>query len=250
MQFRVLILLDKWPLLMLHVNKYIIIIFLFAFINKTMASVTLVGTRIIYNSASKEKTLQFSNQDNKPSLVQIWVDSKAKNSSPDKASAPFIITPPIFRIDAKKSQLVRIMFSGKEKLPADRESVFYFNFLQVPAVNDEDKDKNKLLLMVTNNLKLFYRPANLQGDPNQMADNLLVSRTGNSLTIKNPMPFHANISSATIVSNNKIEIIKNIKMIAPFSSQDFPIQGTFKKSQVTLKVINDYGVEIKRTYDF
>jgi len=33
-------------------------------------------------------------------------------------------------------------------------------------------------------------------------------------------------------------------------SQDFPIQGTFKKSQVTLKVINDYGVEIKRTYDF
>ena len=68
-------------------------------------------------------------------------------------------------------QMVRLSFVG-QPLPRDRESLFYLNFLQVPAVRQTDSDKNKLLLVVTNRLKVFYRPAGLAGDANHVIDRL------------------------------------------------------------------------------
>ncbi|MEN2733548.1 fimbria/pilus periplasmic chaperone [Escherichia coli] len=43
-----------------------------------------------------------------------------------------MITPPIFRMDSKSGQTVRIVYTG-ESLPKDRESLFYLNVLDIPA---------------------------------------------------------------------------------------------------------------------
>ena len=103
--------------------------------------------------------------------MQIWLDINNPKSTPENADAPFVASPQIFRMNPHSGQMVRLSFVG-QPLPRDRESLFYLNFLQVPAVRQTDSDKNKLLLVVTNRLKVFYRPAGLAGDANHVIDRL------------------------------------------------------------------------------
>jgi P pilus assembly chaperone PapD len=74
--------------------------------------------------------------------------------------------PPVFRIQPGAGQVVKVTFTGGFNLPDDRESVFYFNFLQVPPSNINKNDvKNKMLVMLRNRVKIFYRPASLVSGP-------------------------------------------------------------------------------------
>ena len=53
------------------------------------------------------------------------------HSTPESVDAPFLITPPLFRMDAQKEQSLRIVYTH-DQLPADRESLFWLNVLEVP----------------------------------------------------------------------------------------------------------------------
>jgi len=90
----------------------------------SLASVVMTGTRVIYPGGAKERSIQFSNQDDAPSVVQVWIDSGNPDSTPETADAPFVVTPPVFRIEPKSGQTARLIFTGKD-LPQDRESVFF-----------------------------------------------------------------------------------------------------------------------------
>ena len=87
------------------------------------ASVTVGGTRVVYPLENREVTVKLSNDRAEPSLVQVWMDKGNADAKPGEASAPFVLTPPIFRMDAKKSQTIRMMYTG-DALPQDKESVF------------------------------------------------------------------------------------------------------------------------------
>lgn len=39
---------------------------------------------------------------------------------------------PVSRIDAKRGQTIKLMYTGSTVLPSDKESVFWFNVLEVP----------------------------------------------------------------------------------------------------------------------
>lgn len=60
---------------------------------------------MIYPSDSREITLQVSNNGNNPALVQAWIDEGDAKSTPDQSKAPFMIAPPISRVEAKKDSL-------------------------------------------------------------------------------------------------------------------------------------------------
>lgn len=74
--------------------------------------------------------------------------------SPDTSTAPFIVTPPINRVDPGKGQTLQISFTGKQ-LPSDKESVFWLNVLEVPARNSAKKDDNFLQIAFRTRIKLF-----------------------------------------------------------------------------------------------
>ncbi|WP_239991234.1 fimbrial biogenesis chaperone, partial [Enterobacter hormaechei] len=65
------------------------------------AGVVINGTRLVYQGDKKESSLGLSNPDTTDYLVQSWVDSGGKN----QAKAPFLITPPLFRLDAKEDNV-------------------------------------------------------------------------------------------------------------------------------------------------
>ncbi|ECK7329236.1 fimbria/pilus periplasmic chaperone, partial [Salmonella enterica subsp. enterica] len=99
-------------------------------------SVTILGSRIIYPSTASSVDVQLKNNDAIPYIVQTWFDDGDMNTSPENSSAmPFIATPPVFRIQPKAGQVVRVIYNNTKKLPQDRESVFWFNVLQVPPTN-------------------------------------------------------------------------------------------------------------------
>lgn len=94
----------------------------------------LGATRVIYPQGSKQTSLPIINSSaSNVFLIQSWVANADGSRSTD-----FIITPPLFVIQPKKENILRIMYVGPS-LPTDRESVFYLNSKAIPSV-----DKNKL----------------------------------------------------------------------------------------------------------
>lgn len=171
-----------------------LLLVLLASIAQARASVVVTGTRVIYPGEAREKTVQLSNRDAFPNVVQAWVDIDAPDAPPDQADAPFLVNPAVFRMAPDSGQTLRIVYTG-QGLPGDRESLFHLNVLQIPPRNSSHADRNQMLLMLRNRLKLFYRPAGIQGRPEDLPGQLrfaLVRRSaGWAVRVDNPSGYYA-----------------------------------------------------------
>lgn len=106
------------------------------------ADIIISGTRIIYIADKKDVNVRLENKGNRPLLIQNWLDTGDDNADPSQIKVPFTSTPPVSRIEPKRGQTVKVMFTGTTQLPADRESVFWFNVLEVPPKpKDAESDK-------------------------------------------------------------------------------------------------------------
>jgi P pilus assembly chaperone PapD len=66
------------------------------------ADIVISGTRIVYTQSSKDVVVNLDNHGTKPLLVQTWLDDGRDGVNPQELKLPFIITPPVSRIDPKK----------------------------------------------------------------------------------------------------------------------------------------------------
>lgn len=125
----------------------------------TSAGIVLNGTRVIYPADKKEVSVSLKNTGLHAVLVQSWLDTGNPYATPEKIPVPFVVMPPITRIDGGKSQNLRLRYTG-ETLPDDRESVFWLNVLSVPP-KITDVNSQHLNVAYQTRIKVFYRPANL-----------------------------------------------------------------------------------------
>jgi len=190
------------------------------------AGVMIDGTRIVYPAKEREVTVKLTNKGASPVLMQVWVDRGDARSKPQDADAPFLITPPIFRLDPQKGQSVRLAFTG-ENLPQDRESLFWFNALEIPPV-PQGASSNMMQIAVRSRLKLFYRPAGLAGDMPSAIEQVRwsVQKQGASYVLRgeNASPYHLSFSALALQQGGKNHDTGG-GMIAPFSHHDFPLAG-------------------------
>ncbi|MBA1686996.1 fimbria/pilus periplasmic chaperone, partial [Escherichia coli] len=100
-----------------------------AFSSSAIADIVISGTRVIYKSDQKSVNIRLENKGNNPLLVQSWLDTGDDNAEPGSITVPFTATPPVSRIDAKRGQTIKLMYTASSVLPKDRESVFWFNVL-------------------------------------------------------------------------------------------------------------------------
>src|SRR5471032_3162880 len=107
--------------------------------SQAMSSVVITGTRVVYPADKKEITVKINNEGSNPVLVQSWVDQGDVDSTPSNSSAPFVISPPVSRVDADKGQSLRLMFTGTA-LASDKESVFWLNVLEIPVKTTSDQN--------------------------------------------------------------------------------------------------------------
>ncbi|MFC4763674.1 fimbrial biogenesis chaperone [Dyella koreensis] len=216
---------------------------------QAQANVLIGGTRVVFPAKDGEVTVRLTNDNDRPVLVESWIDRGDVHSTPESVDVPFLITPPLFRMEAKKEQSLRIVYTH-EQLPADRESLFWLNVLEVPPkpTGPQAEGQNLLQLALRSRLKLFYRPAGLQGDPLKAPAALtwkVVSEgKGYALVAHNPTPFHVTISEIAVNIGGK-PVTTELGMAAPLSDLHLALHDAAQKpatgSTVNFTAINDYG---------
>lgn len=216
---------------------------------QAQANVLIGGTRVVFPAKDGEVTVRLTNNNDHPVLVESWIDRGDVHSTPDTVQVPFLITPPLFRMEAQKEQSLRIVFT-KEPLPADRESLFWLNVLEVPPkpTGPQAEGQNLLQLALRSRLKLFYRPANLSGDPMKapaaLTWKVASDSKGPALKVHNPTPYYVTLTEVQVNSDGK-NIAAEIGMVDPMSDLTLSLHEGAPKpaagSVVTFSAINDYG---------
>ncbi|MCT6662640.1 molecular chaperone [Enterobacter mori] len=193
------------------------------------AGVIIGGTRVIFEGAKKEATINITNPDNTPYLIQSWIDMQDGGAG----NAPFIITPPLYRLDGGQKNLERIVMTGS--LPQEQESLFWLNIKAIPSAS---KQMNALQIAVKTRIKLIYRPEGLRAStPEEQATKLTWQQSGNAIQVNNPTPYVINFNEITL-GGRKLD---DVTYVLPGASARFSLPEGVSGHSLTFKVINDYG---------
>ena len=200
------------------------------------AAVTVGATRLIYDGASNEANLTVSNRDDtSPYLVQSWVSHFGSGN--EESVDNFIVTPPLFRLDADKENILRIIFTGGPEVPQDRESLFLMNVKAIPAMSDDQKGKNVLQIALKTTIKLFYRPAGLKGSLKDAVAQVNWKAQVGALAVNNASKLHVVVSELKL---NGLPITQAPDVLRPGEARELPIQAK-AGDEVQLSYIDDYG---------
>ncbi|HFH2692632.1 TPA: fimbria/pilus periplasmic chaperone [Escherichia coli] len=216
--------------------KGLLSLLIFSMVLPAHAGIVIYGTRIIYPAENKEVMVQLMNQGNRSSLLQAWIDDGDTSLPPEKIQVPFMLTPPVAKIGANSGQQVNIKIMPN-KLPTNKESIFYLNVLDIPPNSPEQEGKNALKFAMQNRIKLFYRPAGIAPVNKATFKKLLVSRSGNGLVIKNDS---ANWVTISDVKANNVKVNYETIMIAPLESQSVNVKSN-NANNWYLTIIDDHG---------
>lgn len=227
-----------------------------SFTTMASASVVIAGTRVIYPAAEREVTVKLTNDGKEPALVQTWIDDGDDSTAAQKRTMPFTLTPPVFRLDPNKGQTLRVTYTH-EPLAADHESVYYLNVLEIPPRANADDKRNMLQMAFRSRIKLFFRPAGLEGDANdapaKVTWSLDKSADGKHVAVlaKNPTPYHVNVAGVSVqVGDKKFEAAPG--MIDPRGQREYVLQDLRTlpagQARITFETINDFGANVPGVY--
>lgn len=214
--------------------------FILAFIGTwgqfAQAGIIVGATRVVYDGGNKETFLSVKNPDKVPYLIQAWADAagiKGDNASAPKP--PFLVTPPVFRLDPGNENMLRIIRTGGD-LPQDRESVYWMDVKSIPAT--VKGEKNVLQISVKTRIKLFYRPETI--NPPTMDDykQLKFRKAGSHIHVENPTPYYITFFSMKAGTNT---IDTSNAMVPPKGSAEYDFSPSSANNTITWKIINDFG---------
>jgi len=218
-----------------------------AFITPAQAGVMAASTRVIYQAGERDKSLMLVNTNDYPVIVQSWVDSGAGDI--DAANAPFIVTPPVFRLAPQSIQGLRIMYN-QEPLPADRESVFWLNLYEIPPVSKEMKESRRLTLAMNTQLKIFYRPKGLKMTLEEAVSKLTFRLQQDNghwfIECDNPTPLNVSFTSISVSDGSAERQVESQPdmMTPPFSKKSYAITGlnsVTHKQALRFRYLDDAG---------
>ncbi|QEZ92412.1 MULTISPECIES: fimbrial biogenesis chaperone [Proteus] len=217
-----------------------VLILLFMLITHfTYASVVLERTRLIFPTDNSIILLQVFNQSEQSTLIQSWVDEGNVASTPETTTAPFIVIPPMAKMTANGGLQLKIQ-QLENRLPKDRESVFYLNVLDIAPKPENKENFSTLQLALQTRIKLFYRPAQLKLTTEDVFKQIEITHHGEYLAINNPTAYYFTISK--MYFDDKEALLTNAIMVAPFAKQHIQYQKQTDMNQViTVIYIDDDG---------
>lgn len=226
-------------------------------IQPAQADIVLSGTRVVYKAAQQNTTIRLENKGSTPALVQSWLDDGDSNADPSTINVPFNATPPVSRIEPGRGQTVTLTYTGSSALPKDRESIYWFNVLEVPPKmkDAEVKDKNVLQLAFRTRIKLFYRPDGLDGTASDAPQKLqwrMQQKAGKAVVhVTNPTGYYVSFNKVEAVVGGRKYTVSS-SMVAPKGESDFTISGltgTPAKTSISYVAISDFGGAINGKVD-
>lgn len=202
----------------------------------SMAAFVLNGTRFIYGEGNKNISFEVTNNSEKSYGGQVWLENETENND----RVIMIPTPSFFRIGPKQKQIMRII-KTEEKLPTDRESLFWLNVQEVPP-KPESEDGNVLSVAINTRVKVFYRPKYLQSERNGAEKKIRIGRFAEDIQVINPTPYYFSLVGINMgkeplnLSDKEISALGNIP---PFGKVSLGKRTL--TSNLTISAINDWG---------
>ncbi len=196
--------------------------------------ISLGQTRVVFLSTDKAQTLTVKNTGNRSYLIQ----SQALMAPGDTTAAPFMVTPPLFTLQPDSQQFLRILLVHKDKLPNDRESVFYLSMLAIPAKEEKMVSPAQVSLGMRIVIKLFYRPTGLKDVGEVSACRLQFRSVPEGIRIENPTPYFQTLGQL-MFNQTPVNLNNQPSMLAPLSAQIYPAPRG--NTTVEWKTITDYG---------
>ncbi|WP_422528818.1 fimbrial chaperone [Serratia fonticola] len=206
-----------------------------AAVTPAMAAFVLNGTRFIYEEGKKNISLEVTNNAKGTWGGQVWIDNTTQNG----ADVFMVPSPPVFKVDAGKKQVVRLM-NVNPALPADRESLFWLNVQELPP-KPKQVDGSTIAIAMNTRVKLIYRPNALAEGRKDAEKKLIKQRRDDEVWLKNPTPYWFAVTGLKL--NGKEVTIPKAKrqalaQLPPFSEVDTGLRGN---GQLTVQAINDWG---------
>ncbi|PKH20863.1 pilus assembly protein [Enterobacterales bacterium CwR94] len=215
------------------------------------AAMTISGTRIIFPGTQNEVNVRTNNKGDAPALVQVWVDEGKKDANLNNVKVPFIVTPPVYRVEPGKGQSIRMIYNGMA-LPQDKESVFWFNLLEIPP-KSKNTSEQRLELAFRTRIKIFYRPTALMKSSSEAErdklqwESMFDPLRGMGIKVTNPTNYYFSFDSGSVMSVGR-KIALNVDMIPPGQNRIFYPANKIKSgeaiSALEYKMINDYGATV------
>ncbi|WDR88484.1 fimbrial biogenesis chaperone [Burkholderia ambifaria] len=207
------------------------------------AALAVVGTRFVYPGDARTLTITARNLGDAPILVQTWLDDGDASADPSLLRVPFVVAPPIARVDPRQPLAISVRSIGDE-LATDRESRFWINLLEVPSI--KEMAGNALRIAYRLRMKLLYRPAGLNGGQadasNQLRWTLTDAPQRKSLVIANPTPYYVTLTRL-LLSGNAVPIPGGALDVAPFARVDIALNapGGAASGEIVFDAVGDDG---------
>jgi len=206
-----------------------------SFATSSHAAVQAMASRVIYNSENKAATLSLKNNSTKPYIVQTWLEPGEDKTASVKF--PFIVTPPLIKIEPQKESVLRFIYSGSG-LPTDRESQVWINIQEIPP---KPENENTLQLAVRSKIKLFYRPQQIEADLPAAVKKLQWYVENGTLKLKNNSPLFITIGDLKLGNNSAPIRNMNQDMVPPYQTIDVLANVSKDVKSIQYTYINDYG---------
>lgn len=160
----------------------------------------------------------------------------------ENASPPFIVIPPLVRLDSHGRHVFRII-RKEGTLPKDRESVFTLIVKGIPntPTNKATEEQGVLRLAVAVNTKFFYRPTGLPADGVNTANKTLrFTRVASGIRVSNSSPFYLTFAYLK-VGEAAVPPTSLHLMVAPFGQQVYALPTAKGTGAVRWRLINERG---------
>lgn len=212
-------------------------------------SVGLNKNRIIYEPSSKGSVIYVDNPNDYPVLVQSAI--RQDQDSNDTSPPPFLVTPPLFRLDShQRSGLKVIMTEDKDKEAASRERLYWLCTTGIPPeqgdewIKDREPEREgKAMLNVnvraTQCIKLIVRPSSLKGTVTAAANSVVWTLDNGKLKGHNDSPYYINFNSI-MIDGKPVDVAG---VIPPMGTRLYPLAKGVTGTHVTWTVITDVGGE-------
>lgn len=206
-------------------------------------SVGLGQTRIIYNPATSGSVISVNNPNDFPVLVQ----GSVKSMNEKDGAAPFMVTPPLFRLDPRQQNRLRVVMTQDLKVK-DKESLYWLCAMGIPpklgdawAEGSESAKRTNTASINVNVrmsmcIKLIVRPDTVKGRPQDVASSITWRHEGDKLIASNPTPFYMNLKALSIGGKT----VSDMDYIPPMDSRSFGVPGGIS-GQVSWTIVNDLG---------
>jgi P pilus assembly chaperone PapD len=170
---------------------------------------------VLINEEQGEYGMTVKNTDKTAAL--LYTSLQNIEEDPEKL---LIVTPPVARVEAGESQLVRFILQNKQPLTTQRLMRVYFEGIP----QNTDKKPNSLGVTVRQNLPVIISPANLATE-REPWKHLKLSLCGSKLRVQNNSPYVVRLAQTGTLQPSGTPFQLPKPYILPNTTLDIPVKA-------------------------